>query len=59
MEVDGDPGERVFDVDPGDLEEGMREEYGLAKEEAPEDEEVEEKDLIVRGWLSFLYQQRS
>jgi hypothetical protein len=62
MEVDGAPDERVFDVDPvpnGDLEEGMREEYGLAKEATPEDEEVEEKGLMVRGWLSFLYQQRS
>jgi len=62
IEVDGSPGERVFDVDlvpNGDLEEGTREEYGLAKEAAPEDEEVEGWNLIVRGCLSFLYQERS
>jgi len=62
VEVDGSPGERVFDVEPvpnGDLEEGTREEYGLAKEAAPEDGEVEDGDLIVRGCLSFLYQERS
>jgi len=50
----------VVDLVPnGDLEEGTREEYGLAKEAAPEDEEVEGWNLIVRGCLSFLYQERS
>ena len=65
IKVDGTPGERVLDADlvPDDgLEAGTCEEYEIPKGVAPEDEEVDERggtlDLIVRGWSSFLYQQR-